>query len=61
MLVGCLIVVEFILMFLSSKNDTPADTPTPQRPFSQPDSLGQQLLTPDPNLGKEVQAASVGM
>ena len=61
MLVGCLIVVEFILMFLSSNNDTPSDTPTPQRPFSQPAPLGQQLLTPAPNLGKEVQAASVGM
>ena len=31
--VGLLIVVEFIVIFLSSKDDTPADTPATWRPF----------------------------
>ena len=35
MLVGWIIVVGFLVMFLSSKDDTQADTTAPWRPFSQ--------------------------
>ena len=38
-LVGWMVVVEFIVMFLSSKVNTRADPPDPRRPFSQLASL----------------------
>ena len=60
-LVGWLIVVDFIVMFFSSKDEIPADTPDPQRPFSQIASLDQQLRTSGPTLGWVVQMASVRM
>ena len=60
-LVGGLIIVEFIVMFLLSKYDTPADTTNTRRPFSQLDLLAQQLRTSGPPLGRAVQAASVRM
>ena len=60
-LVGLLIVVDFLVMFLSSKDDTPADTPAPRRPFSQLALLAQQLRILGPSLGREVQTASVRM
>ena len=61
MLFGLLIVVDFLVMFLSSSDDTPADTPAPHRPFSQLALLDQQLRILGPSLGREVQTASVRM
>ena len=40
-LVGLLVVVDFLVMFLSSKDDTPADTLALRWPFSQLASLAQ--------------------
>ena len=48
-------------MFLSSNDDTPADTPTPQRPFSQLALFDKQMHTSRPPLGQAVQAASFRM
>ena len=61
MLVGWLIVVEFLVMFLSSNDDTPADKPTTWCPFSQLALFSQQPSTSVPPLGRAVQAASVCM
>ena len=57
-LVG-LLIFYLLVIFLSSKDDTPADTPAPCRPFSQPSFLDQQLHTSGPTIGWAVQAASV--
>ena len=57
--VGLLIVVEFPVMFLSSKYDTPTDMPALRRPFSQIALLEQQLCSLVPPLGRAVQAESV--
>ena len=59
MLVTGLIVVDFLVIFLSSKDDTPAYTSYLQRHFSQLASLAQQLRTLGPPLGRAVQAESV--
>ena len=61
MFVGLMIVVDCAVMFLSSKNDTPTDTPALQRPFSQIASLDQQLHTWVPPLGRAVQKVLVRM
>ena len=61
MLVGFLTVFDFPVMFLSSKDDTPTDTPAPWRPFSKIYLLDQQLHTSGPPLGRAVQAVSVRM
>ena len=58
---GCLIVVAVLVIFLSSKDDTPADMPDPWRPFSQLALLAQQLCTSGPPLRRAVQAVSVQM
>ena len=47
-LVGWKIVVDFIVIFPSSKDDTPADTPTPGRPISKLASFAKNLLTLGP-------------
>ena len=60
-LVGWMVVVEFIVMFSSSKVNTRADPTDPRRPFSQLASLDQQLRTSVPPLGRAVQEASVWM
>ena len=56
-----MIVVDFIVMFLSPKYDTLADTPTIRRTFSQIASLAQQLRILIPPIGQAVQAMSVRM
>ena len=61
MLVGWLIRVDFIVMFLPSKDDTPVDMPTPGRTFSQFAFLSQHLCTSGPPLGRAVKLASVWM
>ena len=61
MLVCWVIVVDFLVIFLSSKDDTPADTPAPRRPFSQLTPLDQHLHTSCQPLGRAVQTASVRM
>ena len=48
--VGLLIVVEFIVIFLSLKDDTSADKPATQCPFLQLDSLAQKLHSSGPPL-----------
>ena len=58
-LVGWLIVVDFLVIFSSSKDDTPADTPAPWHPFSKLASLAQKLSSSGPHLGRAVQVASV--
>ena len=60
-LVGWMIGVDLLILFLSSKDDTPEDTPDPRWNFSQLASLTQQLRTSGSPLGGEVQAASVKM
>ena len=59
--VGLLVVVDFPIMFSSSKDDMPMDTPATQRPFSQPASLDQQLRSLVPPLGRSVHTALVSM
>ena len=59
MLVCWLIVVDFLVIFSSSKDDTPADTPAPWHPFSKLTLLAQQLSSSVSHLGRAVQAASV--
>ena len=61
MIVGLMIVVDFLVMFLSSKDETPADTLALRRPFSKIALLDQQLRTSLPPIGRAVQAASVRM
>ena len=61
MIVGWLIFVEFIVMFSSSKDNTPADTPNTRPPFFQMASLAQQICILGPPLGRAVQAASESM
>ena len=61
MLVGLLIVVDFPVMFFSSQDDMPTDTPAPCLPFSQLAPLNEQLSSSGPNMGRAVQAASVRM
>ena len=61
MLVGLLIVVDFVVMFLSSQYDTPEDTLAQYRPFFKLAFLNQQLCTSSPALVREVQVASVRM
>ena len=61
MLVGLLIVVDFLVIFLSSKYDTPVDTPAMCRHFSQLTLMAQQMRTSVPPLGRAVQAESVRM
>ena len=51
MIVGCLIVVDLLVMFLSSMGDIPADTPATRQPFSPISSLYQQLRSSEPPLG----------
>ena len=60
-LVGWMIVVEFLVMFFSSKYDTPVDTPTPLRYFLRLNLFDQQMRTSGPPLGRAVQAALVWM
>ena len=57
-LVGLLIVVDFLVMFLSSKDDTPADTPATWRPFSKLTSLARLLRSLEAPFKQAVQAAS---
>ena len=54
MLVGWLIVVECLVMFFSSNDDTSADTPAQRHPISQILLLAQQLNTLGPSLGQAV-------
>ena len=61
MLVDWIIVVDFIVMFSASKDDTPADTPSPKHPLLKLVSLAQNLHSSVPHLGRVVQAASVRM
>ena len=42
---GFPVVVDFLIMCLSSKDDTPAGTPTPRHTFLQLGFLAQQLRT----------------
>ena len=58
---GWLIVVDLLVMLLSSKYGKPADTPTLWRPFLTIASFDQQIRTSVPLLGWAVQAASVRM
>ena len=60
-LVGWLIVVDFLVMFSSSKDDTLADTPDTRRPFLQLASIEKQLHRLGPPLGRAVQMASVNV
>ena len=60
-IVGWLIVFNFLVIFFSSKDETPADTPATQIPFLQMDSLAQKLCILGPLLGRVVQAASVSV
>ena len=55
---GWLIVVGFLVIFSSSKDDTSEDTPATRHPFSLLHSLVQQLRSSGPLLGWAVQAAS---
>ena len=61
MIVGCLIVVDLLVMFLSSMGDIPADTPATRQPFSPISSLYQQLRSSEPPLGWVVQSVSKGV
>ena len=61
MVVGWLIVVDFIVMFLSLKDDTLADKPDTQYPFLQLTSLEQQLRSSGTPLVQAVQAASASV
>ena len=56
--VGLLIVVEFIVIFFSSKDDTPADMPATWRPFSKLTSLARLLRSLEAPFKQAVQAAS---
>ena len=46
---------------MSLKDNTPAYTPDPRHPFSEIDSLAQQLHTSGPYIGQAVRAESVFM
>ena len=48
-------------MFFKSKNETPEDITDTRIPFSNTDSLAQQLCSFGPPLGRAVQAASVSV
>ena len=61
MLVSFLIVIDTVVMFSSSKDDTPAGTLAPRWPFSQLALLAHQLRTPAPLISRAVQVASVRM
>ena len=61
MISGWLIVFDFLVMFLSSKDDTPADTPGTRRPFLQMGSIEQHLHISGKKLGRAVQAASASV
>ena len=52
---------DFLVIFLSSKDDTPAYTPAARRPFWQLSSLMQQLHISGPPLGQAFQAVSMGV
>ena len=56
-LVGWLNVVDFLVMFLLSKDDTPADVPDLCNPFSQLASHAQHMHTSGPPIGMAVQVA----
>ena len=60
-LVGFMVVIYFPVMFSSSNDDRPTDTPAPRRPFSKLASMAQQLRSLVPLLGRAVQAALVRM
>ena len=62
LLVGRIIIFfDFLVIFLSSKDDTPAYTPAARRPFWQLSSLMQQLHISGPPLGQAFQAVSMGV
>ena len=56
---GWLIVVEFLVMFFSSKDDTPADIPALRRPFTQLALIDKQLRTSGQSIEAADQVASV--
>ena len=58
MIFGWLIYVDLLVMFFSSKGDTPADTSDTRRNLSQIASLDQQLRNSVPPLGQAIHAAS---
>ena len=58
MLVDWLIVVDFLVVFLSPNYDTLEDMPATWRRFLQLDLLAQQIGSSGPPLGCSVQAAS---
>ena len=60
-LVGGLIVVDSLVMFLSSNYDTPEDMPAPWRPFFQFSSLAQQLHILGSPFGRPVESVPVFM
>ena len=60
-LVGFLIVVDFPVIFSSSKDDTPKYMPDPRRAFSQLSLLAQQLCYLGTPLWRADQAALVSM
>ena len=57
-IVGWLIVVDLIVIFLSSKGDSTEDMPDRRQPFSQLASLVQQLCSSETLLGRSVKVAS---
>ena len=57
-IIGWMIVVDFLVVFSSSKDDTPVDTPATRRLFLRVDSLVQLLHISWPPLGRAVRAAS---
>ena len=61
MVVGWLIVVDFIFMFSSLKDDTSADNPATWCPFLQMDSLAQKLHGSGTPLGQEFKMASASV
>ena len=54
-----LFVVDFLVMFSSSKDEALVDMMDPRRTFSQLDFMAQQLRTSGPPLGRAVQALPV--
>ena len=60
-IVGWLIVFNFLFIFLSSKDETPADMPATQILFLKLDSLVQHPCIFGPHLGQAFQVASVNV
>ena len=58
---GWMFFFDFLVMFSSSKEDTPADTPAPLHPFLPLTSLAQNLRSLGTPIGQEVQAKSASV